>query len=57
MFPLSQEQCLALKDKYRIYVVVNGRMAISGLTERNIAYVAKSIDEVVRADSSRSFNQ
>lgn len=57
MFPLSQEQCLALKDKYRIYVVVNGRMAISGLTERNIAYVAKSIDEVVRADSSRSFSQ
>lgn len=48
LLPLSQAQCKELQDKYHIYLVTNGRVTISGLNEKNIDYVAKSIDKAVR---------
>ncbi|KAH8722243.1 aspartate aminotransferase [Ilyonectria robusta] len=48
LLPLSQAECKELQDKYHIYLVTNGRVTISGLNEKNIDYVAKSIDKVVR---------
>ncbi|KAF4960070.1 hypothetical protein FSARC_10565 [Fusarium sarcochroum] len=46
LLPLTPEQCKALQIQYHIYLVPNGRTTISGLNERNIKYVASSIDEV-----------
>jgi aspartate aminotransferase len=52
LLPLTIEQCRALQSKYHIYLVPNGRITVSGLNERNIEYVALSIDEVVRASET-----
>ncbi|KAJ9253419.1 hypothetical protein DTO207G8_4152 [Paecilomyces variotii] len=45
---LTPEQVVALKEKYHIYLLKSGRASISGLSENNVAYVAKAIDYVVR---------
>ncbi|KAL5605942.1 hypothetical protein FOVSG1_006089 [Fusarium oxysporum f. sp. vasinfectum] len=52
LLPLTSEQCKTLQTKYHIYLVPNGRITISGLNERNINYVASSIDKVVRTAKS-----
>ncbi|KAH7029868.1 aspartate aminotransferase [Microdochium trichocladiopsis] len=49
LLPLTPEQCRVLQDTYHIYVVPTGRITIPGLNENNVSYVAKSIDEVIRA--------
>lgn len=46
---LSGAQCDALVNKYHIYLLSSGRINMCGLTTKNIEYVAKAIDEVVRA--------
>ncbi|KAH8695079.1 putative aspartate transaminase [Talaromyces proteolyticus] len=45
---LTLKQVLALKDEFHIYMLKSGRVSISGLSENNVAYVAQSIDNVVR---------
>ncbi|KAF5865283.1 hypothetical protein ETB97_004491 [Aspergillus alliaceus] len=45
---LTPSQVYALKDKYHIYLLKSGRASISGLSEKNVAYVAQAIDNVVR---------
>ncbi|KAH7267785.1 aspartate aminotransferase [Fusarium redolens] len=52
LLPLTAKQCKTLQTKYHIYLVPNGRITIPGLNERNIKYVASSIDEVVRASET-----
>ncbi|KAL2820032.1 pyridoxal phosphate-dependent transferase [Aspergillus granulosus] len=45
---LTPSQVYALKDKYHIYLLKSGRASISGLSPKNVTYVARAIDEVVR---------
>ncbi|KAL3473471.1 pyridoxal phosphate-dependent transferase [Aspergillus californicus] len=45
---LTPSQVYTLKDKYHIYLIKSGRASISGLSSKNVAYVARAIDEVVR---------
>ncbi|CEL01903.1 Putative Aspartate aminotransferase [Aspergillus calidoustus] len=45
---LTPSQVYALKDKYHIYLLKSGRASISGLSPKNVNYVARAIDEVVR---------
>ncbi|KAL4924781.1 putative aspartate transaminase [Aspergillus undulatus] len=45
---LTPSQVYALKDKYHIYLLKSGRASISGLSSKNVTYVARAIDEVVR---------
>lgn len=42
------DQCKALVDKGHIYLTGNGRISMAGLNEKNVRYVAESIDKVVR---------
>ncbi|KAH7151732.1 aspartate aminotransferase [Dactylonectria estremocensis] len=54
LLPLTPNQCTELQDKYHIYLVTTGRVTISGLNEKNMDYVAKSIDRVVRQSQTES---
>ncbi|KAL1970320.1 hypothetical protein VTN77DRAFT_5480 [Rasamsonia byssochlamydoides] len=45
---LTLRQVLALRTQYHIYLLKSGRASISGLSDNNVAYVAKAIDDVVR---------
>ncbi|OJJ43094.1 hypothetical protein ASPZODRAFT_146392 [Penicilliopsis zonata CBS 506.65] len=45
---LTPAQVTALKEKYHVYLLQSGRASISGLSEKNVAYVAQAIDDVVR---------
>ena len=44
---LSKAQVLRLKEDHHVYMLGNGRMSMSGLNEKNVAYVARAIKEVV----------
>ncbi|RAL08526.1 aspartate transaminase, cytoplasmic [Aspergillus homomorphus CBS 101889] len=46
---LSPTQIDVLRTKYHIYMLQSGRISISGLSGKNVAYVAKAIDNVVRS--------
>lgn len=43
---LSKEQVIELREKFGIYMTLDGRMNISGLNEDNIQYVTNSIVQV-----------
>ncbi|TVY28388.1 putative aspartate aminotransferase, cytoplasmic [Lachnellula hyalina] len=45
---LSAAHVSALRIRYHVYMLCSGRLAIPGMNEHNIRYVAKSIDTVVR---------
>lgn len=45
---LTAPQCQALIDNYSIYLVLNGRISLSGLNDSNVDYFAQSVDRVVR---------
>ncbi|OOF93490.1 hypothetical protein ASPCADRAFT_209450 [Aspergillus carbonarius ITEM 5010] len=45
---LTTTQVLALKEKFHVYLIKSGRASISGLSQKNVAYVAEAIDYVVR---------
>ncbi|CAH0046283.1 unnamed protein product [Clonostachys solani] len=57
LLPLSPQQCQELKNEYHIYMVPNGRITIPGLNAKNIEYVAKSINSVVRDTQTHAGNQ
>jgi aspartate/tyrosine/aromatic aminotransferase len=44
---LSQAQSKSMVDDKHIYMTPDGRISVSGLNSSNVAYVAKSIKEVV----------
>ncbi|KAH8651212.1 aspartate aminotransferase [Xylariales sp. PMI_506] len=48
LLPLSPAQCKALQTRWHIYIVGNGRLNLSGLSDRNINYVARAIDDVIQ---------
>jgi aspartate aminotransferase len=45
---LKAAQVKVLKEKYHIYMTDNGRISMAGVSTDNVAYLAKSIDDVVR---------
>lgn len=45
---LTEAQVLAVRQKHHIYMLLSGRISISGLTEKNVAHVAAAFDDVVR---------
>ncbi|EEH19400.2 hypothetical protein PABG_01719 [Paracoccidioides brasiliensis Pb03] len=49
---LTKEQVRALREDYHIYLLDSGRASISGLTTKNVKYVAKAFDAVVRGQSA-----
>ncbi|CAI7610741.1 unnamed protein product [Penicillium crustosum] len=47
---LSKTQVHRLKEVHHVYMLGNGRMSLSGLNGKNVAYVARAIKEVVDRD-------
>ncbi|KAI0837819.1 pyridoxal phosphate-dependent transferase [Hypoxylon sp. FL0890] len=45
---LTEQQVLKLRSEFHIYMTKNGRISMAGLNTRNVEYVAKAIDKVVR---------
>lgn len=45
---LNVEQCETLIRDHSVYVVKNGRMAVPGVNEKNVDYVAKCIHDVTK---------
>ncbi|KAJ1953328.1 Aspartate aminotransferase, cytoplasmic, partial [Linderina pennispora] len=45
---LSKTQVQALREQYHLYMTDDGRISVAGLNTKNIDYVAKAIDTVVR---------
>ncbi|RDW67584.1 hypothetical protein BP6252_08980 [Coleophoma cylindrospora] len=46
---LTVPQIKYLREKYHIYMLVSGRISISGLTPKNVEYVAIAINDAVQA--------
>lgn len=49
---LSEAQALKIREDSHVYMTKNGRISMAGLNTRNVEYVAKAIDQVVRAPGS-----
>ncbi|KAK3290187.1 pyridoxal phosphate-dependent transferase [Chaetomium fimeti] len=47
MTGLSPEKVAAIKDRFHVYLLPNGRLSFTGLTEGNVEYVAESIYQIV----------
>jgi aspartate aminotransferase len=45
---LNETQVLKLRSDAHIYMTKNGRISMAGLNTRNVDYVAKAVDKVVR---------
>jgi aspartate aminotransferase, mitochondrial len=43
---LTPEECDALRNDYSIYLTRNGRISVAGITEGNVAYLAKGMADV-----------
>jgi len=45
---LNPAQSKAMIDKHHIYMLANGRISMAGVTTKNVGYMSKAIDDVVR---------
>ncbi|KAF7126046.1 hypothetical protein CNMCM5793_002405 [Aspergillus hiratsukae] len=45
---LTETQVLAIRRIYHIYMMKSGRISMSGLNSKNVSYVARAIDDIVR---------
>ncbi|OTA63209.1 PLP-dependent transferase [Hypoxylon sp. EC38] len=45
---LTEEQVMKIRSEFHIYMTKNGRISMAGLNTRNVEYVAKAIDKIVR---------
>jgi aspartate/tyrosine/aromatic aminotransferase len=45
---LSKPQCENMTKKHHIYMLMNGRVSMAGVTTKNVGYIAAAIDETVR---------
>ncbi|KAL6702382.1 hypothetical protein ACN47E_002348 [Coniothyrium glycines] len=45
---LSTKQVLAIRQRYSVYMLQSGRISLSGLTTKNVSYVARAVDDVIR---------
>ena len=44
----SADMCKFLLEEKHIYLLKNGRISMAGVSDSNLDYIAKSIDEAVR---------
>ncbi|KAI1497888.1 aminotransferase [Biscogniauxia marginata] len=45
---LTEAQVLKIREEAHVYMTKNGRISMAGLNSKNVEYVAKAIDKVVR---------
>ncbi|KAI1403587.1 pyridoxal phosphate-dependent transferase [Hypoxylon fuscum] len=45
---LTEPQVLQIRSDFHIYMTKNGRISMAGLNTKNVEYVAKAIDKIVR---------
>jgi len=45
---LNAKQSAAMANKHHIYMLSNGRISMAGINEKNVVYVAKAMDDVIR---------
>lgn len=45
---LTEPQVLKIRSDFHIYMTKNGRISMAGLNTKNVEYVAKAIDKIVR---------
>ncbi|KAI9931776.1 hypothetical protein ASPWEDRAFT_37339 [Aspergillus wentii DTO 134E9] len=45
---LTVNQVLAIRHRHHVYMLQSGRISMPGLNDKNVNYVAKAIDDVVR---------
>jgi aspartate aminotransferase len=45
---LNKEQVQQVTEKYHIYLAADGRISISGLNTKNVAYVAEAFNEITK---------
>ncbi|KAI2619171.1 pyridoxal phosphate-dependent transferase [Hypoxylon sp. NC1633] len=45
---LTEPQVMKIRSDFHIYMTKNGRISMAGLNTRNVEYVAKAIDKIVR---------
>jgi len=45
---LTPKQCELMINKHHIYLLKSGRISMAGVTTKNVEYIAKAIDDVVR---------
>jgi aspartate aminotransferase len=45
---MSQEQVTTLRDKYSIYMTMDGRISIAGLNTHNLQYISEAMHEVTK---------
>ncbi|KAJ0118926.1 hypothetical protein J7T55_013182 [Diaporthe amygdali] len=50
--PLTQQQCVELRDVYHVHLPETGRINVAGLNKRNIGYTAKAINSVLNQRKS-----
>ena len=44
---LSEKMCESLINKYHVYMLKNGRISLTGITKKNVAYLAESINKAI----------
>jgi aspartate aminotransferase len=45
---LTETQVLEIRRRHHIYMMKSGRISMAGLNRKNVRYVAKAIDDIVR---------
>ncbi|OTB01117.1 hypothetical protein M426DRAFT_25966 [Hypoxylon sp. CI-4A] len=45
---LTEAQVLKIRSEFHVYMTKNGRISMAGLNTKNVEYVAKAIDKIVR---------
>ena len=45
---LSEKICESLINKYHVYMLKNGRISLTGITKKNVAYLAESINNAIK---------
>ncbi|EGO58806.1 aspartate aminotransferase [Neurospora tetrasperma FGSC 2508] len=45
---LNEKQVAKLREEFHIYMTKNGRISMAGLNTKNVEYVARAVDKVVR---------
>lgn len=49
---LTPEQCKLLTDKHHVYLTMNGRISMAGVTTKNVKRLAYAIHDVTSNDSN-----
>ena len=45
---LNEKICESLINKYHVYMLKNGRISLTGITKKNVAYLAESINNAIK---------